>query len=372
MFSLPMAYSRLCAVTMKWPERSSIKSPRSVRRSSVVSSSSRVPPFAPSSLTNCLNVARACGKWEMWSMSARSVIDRFYVQRRRPRFRQIIEGRRVEVLMAIGLSRWLWLLVPAVLCAAPARWARVGDFDGLVEVQLSPADQWIPAERNLPLPQSAWIRTGAASRVEIELDEGSVWRLGPESQGGLADYAQHSTGQRVTLLTLDHGLAYFSGSSSGQDSLVLVVPGAQVAVTKPARLRFEAADSATQLAVLQGIARFSSPAAEIDVAQGQTSRVEPAPPGRFFLYRDVAPIDLDRWSAAHDKTAATVSGLHVAQRYGFADLDAAGQWVETEDLGTVWQPRAAEGWTPYRHGHWRWLDGLGYAWVSGESWGWLP
>jgi FecR protein len=271
------------------------------------------------------------------------------------------------------MLRCLLFLIPALLCAAPARYARVGDFDGQVEVQLTPADPWMPAERNLPLPESAWIRTGVASRVEIELDEGSVWRLGPESQGGLSDYTRRSTGQRVTLLLLDHGLAYFSGSASAPDSLLLVVPGAQVAVTKAARLRFEAADVATQLAVLQGVARFSSPAAEIDVAQGQTSRVEPSHPNRFFLYREVTPIDLDGWSTARDKTlASAISGLHVPQRYGLADLDSAGQWIQTDDLGTVWQPKAAEGWTPYRSGRWRWFGGLGYTWVSDESWGWLP
>jgi hypothetical protein len=271
------------------------------------------------------------------------------------------------------MLRCLLFLIPALLCAAPARYARVGDFDGQVEVQLTPADPWMPAERNLPLPESAWIRTGPASRVEIELDEGSVWRLGPESQGGLSDYTRLSTGQRMTLLLLDRGLAYFSGSASASDSLLLVVPGAQVAVTKPARLRFEAAEVATQLAVLQGVARFSSPAAEIDVAQGQTSRVEPSHPNRFFLYREVTPIDLDRWSASRDKMlASAISGLHVAQRYGLADLDSAGQWIQTDDLGAVWQPKAAEGWTPYRSGRWRWFGGLGYTWVSDESWGWLP
>ncbi len=271
------------------------------------------------------------------------------------------------------MLRGCLLLIPALLCAAPGRYARLGDFDGQVEVQLTPASAWIPAQRNLPLPESAWIRTATASRVEIELDEGSVWRLGPESQGGLSDYTRHSTGQRVTLLVLDHGLAYFSGASTGQDSLLLVVPGAQVAVTKAARLRFEASDGIAQLAVLQGIARLSSPAAEIDVAQGQTSRVEQAHPDRFSLYRSITPIDLDQWSASRDKLiASAVSALHVGQRYGVTDLDTAGQWIQTEDLGVVWQPKSAEGWTPYRNGRWRWFDALGYTWVSDDAWGWLP
>ena len=220
----------------------------------------------------------------------------------------------------------LLLALPAVLIAGPGRYARLGDFDGQVEVQLSAADAWMPAERNLPLPESAWIRTGPGSRVEIELDTGGAWRLGSESQGGLSDYSRLSTGQRVTLLMLDRGIAYFTGEAKGRDALTLVAPGAQVAISKPARVRIEAQDQLSQLAVLQGVVRFSSAAAEIDLAQGQTTRVEPGNTSRFFLYREVTPLDADRWSAARDKALTTpVAALHVAEQYGLADLDASGQ-----------------------------------------------
>ena len=56
------------------------------------------------------------------------------------------------------------LLLPVALFGAQARYARLGEFDGTVEVQLRASDAWIPAERNLPLPESAWVRTGPASR----------------------------------------------------------------------------------------------------------------------------------------------------------------------------------------------------------------
>ena len=95
----------------------------------------------------------------------------------------------------------------------------MGEFEGKVEVQLHAADPWLPAERNLPLTESAWLRTAAASRLEIELDEGSAWRLGPDSQIELSDYTRLSTGQRVTLLSLDRGLAYFTGEPAGHDAL---------------------------------------------------------------------------------------------------------------------------------------------------------
>ena len=268
-------------------------------------------------------------------------------------------------------------LVPAVLIAtsgfsATPRFARLGEFEGTVEAQLHPADGWMPAQLNLPLPELAWLRTGDTAKVEIELDEGSAWRLGPGSLAEISDYTRLSTGQRITLLSLDRGLAYFTGEPEGKDALTLVVPGAQITLRQGSRVRLEAQESWSQISIIEGFARFSSPAAEVDLHQGQTVRVEPANPARFFLYREVTPRDLDRWSEDRDKVlAAPISARHVLERYGLADLDANGEWIATEDAGTVWKPKTADGWAPYRDGHWLWYDTLGYTWVSEDAWGWL-
>jgi hypothetical protein len=265
------------------------------------------------------------------------------------------------------------LLLPAALFAGQPRYARLGDFDGQAEVQLEAAEGWMAAERNLPLPESTWLRTGAESRLEIELDEGSAWRLGPDSQCALADYTRLSTGQRVTLLWLDRGLAYFTGEPEGHDALTLAVPGAQIVLTHGARVRLEVRENWSRISVIEGVVRFSSPAAEMDLREGQTTRVEPSNPARFFLDREIAALDLDRWSEARDKALASpVSAAHVLQRYGLADLDAAGEWIQTGDLGAVWKPQSQDGWIPYRDGRWRWYGALGYTWVSDEPWGWLP
>ena len=77
------------------------------------------------------------------------------------------------MLLEVVMKRLL-LLLPLILSAASPRYARLGEFQGTVEVQLTAADQWMPAERNLPLIEGAWLRTGASSRLEIELDEGSA------------------------------------------------------------------------------------------------------------------------------------------------------------------------------------------------------
>src|SRR5580700_3613957 len=205
----------------------------------------------------------------------------------------------------------LWLL-PIALYAGQARYARVGDFDGAVEVQLQAADDWQAAQRNLPLREQSWLRTEGPSRVEVELDDGSVLRLGPDSLVELSDYTRLSTGQRITLISLDHGLAYFTGAAEGKDSLMLAVPGAQVTVRRGARLRLEAREQWSQIAAGEGAARFSSPTAEFDLEEGQMARLDPAHPARFFLYREIPPLDTDRWSDERDKVlASTASAGHV-------------------------------------------------------------
>jgi uncharacterized protein DUF6600/FecR-like protein len=265
------------------------------------------------------------------------------------------------------------ILLPLVLFAAPPRYARLGEFQGAVEVQLTAADAWIPAERNLPLLESTWVRTGPASRAEIELEDGNAWRLGPDSQMEIADYKRLSTGQRITMLWLEHGIAYFTGITEGNDSLILAVPGAQVTIGRGTRVRLEVAEHSSLIAIIEGMVRFSSPAAEMDLREGQTTRIEPANPARFFLNREVPPMELDRWSEERDKLlTSSTSAAHVLQRYGVVDLDAAGEWIQTDEFGTVWKPKTEEGWLPFRSGRWRWYDSLGYTWVSSEPWGWLP
>lgn len=267
----------------------------------------------------------------------------------------------------------LLLLLPAALWAGQPRYARLGAFQGTVEVQLSAADPWMPAERNLPLRESAWIRTGPAARAEIELDDGGVWRLGPESQGEISDYTILSTGQRITLLSLDHGLAFFTGQARGIDSLVLAAPGAHVTVAGLAHLRLEAGEGWSQIWVQGGAVRFSCPAAELDLIHGQTARVEPANPSRFFLDRDNPATELDRWSAGRDETLANpTSALHIVERGGVADLDASGAWIDTDAFGTVWKPKVPPDWVPFQNGRWRWYAELGYTWISDDAWGWLP
>ena len=169
-------------------------------------------------------------------------------------------------------------------------------------------------------------------------------------------------------------MAYFAGAAEGKDALLVAVPGAQATIRQGAHLRLEARDPWSLIAAADGSARFSSPTVEFDLTGGQMVKLDPTHPARFFLNREIPPLDTDRWSQERDKvllssaSAVRAPGL----RYGLADLDAYGVWTQSADFGAVWKPKAPAGWAPFRNGKWLWYDSLGYTWISDDPWGWLP
>src|SRR5438552_2581315 len=128
-----------------------------------------------------------------------------------------------------GIAPCLLLLLGASL-NGQTRYARLGEFDGSAETRVHPSETWKPALRNTPLLESSWLRTGGESHAEIELDEGSVLRVAENSVCEIADYTRLSTGQRITHISLDSGVAYFSGESNWRDALILSMPAAQVSI----------------------------------------------------------------------------------------------------------------------------------------------
>jgi hypothetical protein len=270
--------------------------------------------------------------------------------------------------------RWTALcLIATAGLAGQVRYARLGQVEGAVEMRLQPADAWRPAMRNTPLVQSSWLRTGTDSRVEVELDEGSVLRLAADSVCELSDYIRLSTGQRITQISLDRGTAYLTGQPEARDALMVAVPGAQAALKRGSRLRLEAQDRFSQIAVMEGDVRFSSSVGEVDLKEGHMARLEPSGRGRFYIYPQVSAIESDGWSEERDKLVAAGSSAHVLDlHYGLRDLDESGTWIDTDNYGSVWKPKVADTWIPYRDGKWQWYDGIGYTWIGAESWGWLP
>ena len=58
---------------------------------------------------------------------------------------------------------------------------------------------------------------------------------------------------------------------------------------------------------------------------------------------------------------------------GYEDLDDTGDWQRTPEYGPVWVPRhVVAGWSPYRNGHWGWIEPWGWTWIDDAPWGFAP
>ncbi len=271
----------------------------------------------------------------------------------------------MDVTQAFVRALLAALLLAGTASAASSRFARLGAFDGSVEVQLDAADTWRQASLNLPLTEATRIRTGAGATLEIELDDTSVFRMVGESLAELSDYARLSGGQRITVISLDHGLAYFTGEANPGNSIHLLVPGAQATLRQGSRLRLQAMPNWSEFAIIEGAAQFTIPSAEMELRQGQSARVTVPESTHFSLFREISPVESDSWSESLDKVEADAPASRL-------DLDRAGKWIKAGDFGTVWQPATQAGWAPFRDGRWLWYQSIGYTWVGAEPWGWTP
>jgi hypothetical protein len=68
--------------------------------------------------------------------------------------------------------------------------------------------------------------------------------------------------------------------------------------------------------------------------------------------------------------AAASSDQSVSFQTFYDSLASEGIWIQTADYGYVWQPAVTDSdWAPYTNGHWVYTED-GWTWASNEPWGW--
>ena len=156
---------------------------------------------------------------------------------------------------------WVLLLAGVAWGADPhGRLARVTLAEGRVEVEHQTGERY-GAERNQPLGQGFWMETWEG-RAELELDDGTLVRLGAQTLVHLSDLTKLSTGQRIALLSLERGTLYVTGEPAQGDALVVVAPGLEVSFLAGSRVRVE--ESA--VAVREGRVKLHAPSVEMELS----------------------------------------------------------------------------------------------------------
>ena len=303
-------------------------------------------------------------------------------------YRRWTESRRTRAgvlgLAALAVGTILLAQTLRAEDAAPAAGAaRLSSVEGQVRVSQGGEVLADPALANTPLFEGTQVATSEDGRAEIQLEDGSVARLAPNSTLTLT-VLRGEGGSGDAEMLLEGGLGYFEMQGKGRAGHLRVRFGESVVTAGGfAVLRINLDNPPGELAVFSGNAHLRrADSLALDLHGGQSVALEGASFAQSHPAELIEPDSWDSWNADRDQVltaeaAARTGATNTLAGDGnpaWSDLDANGSWYDVPGQGYVWSPNeaAGAGWDPYGNGYWMWTPRFGYIWVSGASWGYLP
>jgi hypothetical protein len=266
-----------------------------------------------------------------------------------------------------------------------ARVARVSLLRGEVDLCRAGNNQWESASPNLPLVEGDTIATGPDARFEIQIDDLTFVRVGPDSVLRLATLRDGGVALSLTVGVVTASLAGFDHE---REFFEIDGPQMTVAAERGGSYRLDAGSDGRVGVTVRGggRARIYSETSGFTLRDGRRAELIAAgdEAGDWDLL--VAP-PFDEWDQWTDERERRVLELarnnshreayHDPNVWATDELDAYGDWINTEDYDWVWRPRPTvinsyPDWAPYRYGRWRWCPPYGWTWVADEPWGWAP
>ena len=198
-----------------------------------------------------------------------------------------------------------------------ARAVRLSSVDGQVRVIQDGQVIADPATANLPLFEGTQIMTGDEGRAEIQLENGNVARLSPNSTLTLTVLQRVGTGTKTDLV-LNRGLAYFELQPSTADTSVRVSYGpATFTASSFTVVRLTLDEAPGELAVFSGNVHVErGDALQVDVHGGESLTLGVNDATRYDVGETIEPNSWDSWNAG--------SGPVVEQRVGAQDRGDGG------------------------------------------------
>ncbi len=234
------------------------------------------------------------------------------------------------------------------------------------------AEDWVPAQVNIPLAPGDQLATDRLGNVEVQTGPDSFLRVWGDSRFALTSHAENAL--RIGVSNGYLGLDLRSVAPG--ERLHVDTPHAALTIGQAGYYRVDvSADRTSVVARRGGRATVTahghtvSLAADHQVVAGgaSASPLEPSTAPEADAW--------DRWSIGRtDTLLAAESARYVApQVYGTSDLDRHGTWREEPTYGPLWEPRGVPaGWAPYSTGTWISDPGYGWTWVDTAPWGWAP
>jgi hypothetical protein len=285
----------------------------------------------------------------------------------------------MEAVMGIRTKASTWVAALALALVAAVAWAdpparaiRIASVTGAVSFLPSGEGEWVQARVNRPLWTGDRLWIDRAARSELQLG-GATLFVAPESSVAVLNFDDDRAQFEVT-----QGTVVLYVRKLGRDDVFEIdTPNLAFVVRSPGEYRIEVQPDgdATAVAVMRGEGDAFGTRAAYTLRAGQGFR---------FFGTDLAEYDAEpvrrtgaweSWVAARVRSyERSASARYVSQQMvGYADLDAYGTWRTVANYGPVWVPsRVDADWTPYRYGHWSWVEPWGWTWIDDAPWGFAP
>jgi len=278
--------------------------------------------------------------------------------------------RRFAPVVLTALACALFAL-PA-LADSQARIVRLSDVQGSVLMDKNAGLGFERAFLNLPITQGAQLQTRADGRAEIEFEDGSTLRLGPDTEVEFSTLGLSDSGKRISVVNLIEGMAYVNWMNKN-DSFTLNFSSEKVELDHPAHFRAETSTTLSKLAVFKGDVEVAGPAGKVLVAKKRMATFDPTAEDKYTVAK-LEELPLDSWDKeAVDYHQQYAKNNSTPYGYGFSDLGYYGSYQTIPGYGLMWQPFfTGVGWNPFMDGAWSWYPGFGFIYASAYPWGWLP
>ena len=260
-----------------------------------------------------------------------------------------------------------------------ARIVRISYVEG--EVRLDTGHGYENVTMNVPVTEHNWLQTGSDGWVEVQLEDGSLVRLAPDTVIVFTELSRLTSGETLTTIDLDQGEAAFKVTKHNGSDFQVTVKNKTIVLTRSGSFRVISTNAdPMEIVVWSGEVGVRDPESGglVTVSKNETFVLDPTDVGRYALDRGAEADGLDQWSKQRDDYLSTYAsaGQNYSQspyQYGVSDLDYYGTYFDAPGYGEVWQPKGAGlGWDPFSNGYWSYAPGFGYTWISSYPWGWMP
>ena len=182
-----------------------------------------------------------------------------------------------------------------------ARIVRISYVEG--EVRLDSGHGYESATMNVPLTERDWLQTGSDGWAEVQLEDGSLIRLAPDTVIAFTELARASSGATLTTVDLDQGEAEFKITKHNGSDFNVTVKKNTIALTHSGTFRVTSTNAnPLEIAVLKGEVGVSewTRAGEVAVKKNETFVLDPNDVARYALDKGADTDELDQWSTQRD------------------------------------------------------------------------